>query len=531
MNRCGRLLIAMAVVAVVALPGVAAQAATPTPFLPTPAETSPTRTSPARTSPTRTSPTRTSPTRTRVTVRYTPPDRAGDRRKALAKAGQYLDGVAAKLGEPGIWVDSAVKSLDSTEIAELDQAAKAAGVPIRIAVIPARSISISPTGNSFSTSTKLAWEGEEIADQLYDRVGVEGVYAVLTHASSQSAGRGLHAVQRADKGPTYHVGSAVDQAVDCCSPTYDKMLARFVQRAQQVNKPFYVDAAPYAGGLAGLAALWAGGTALGARRARRADEKRNLEVARPVLNLEIIALSERIAVRPVSADPQQSKLLKDVLDTIEKARHRLDAAEGDADTEAVTTLLGSARYGIACLDAVRAGRPLPEPTPPCFFDPRHGPSTTDTDWAPDGGATRKVEICDECAARAAANQEPAVMMVTVRNTPRPYWSLGEELGSYIDGYWSQGDGRRWRYPDDEVRRAGDRMRARWRARRPGARMSSFGDNVGGALDSWASSRAGNSSGSSGWSGSSRRSHSSRTRSSGGGSSRRSSRRSGGSRGF
>jgi uncharacterized membrane protein YgcG len=404
-------------------------------------------------------------------------------------------------------------------------------VPIRIAVFPASAISISPPG-SMSYKTTLAWKGEEIADQLYDRVGVEGVYLVLTHARSESAGRGLHAVQRADKGPTYHVESAVDQAVDCCSPYYDEMLAKFIERAQQVDQPYYVDAAPYAGGVAGLIVLWWGGTAFGARRVRRADEKRNLEVVRPVLNLEIIALSERIAARPVTAEPQQSKLLKDVLDTIEKARQRLDAAEGDGDTEAVTTLLGSARYGIACLDAVRAGRPMPEPTPPCFFDPRHGPSTTDTDWAPEGGATRKVEICTTCAARVAANQEPAVMMVTVRNTPRPYWSLGEELGSYIDGYWSQGDGRSWRYPDDEVRRAGDRMRARWRARRPGARMTSFTDEVGDTFDGWVSRSGSNNSGSSGSSGSSRRrSYSSRTRSSGGGSSRRSSRRSGGSRGF
>jgi hypothetical protein len=514
MNRLVRLLSAAAVVAVATLPGLAAQAATPTP------------------KPSATKPSTTKPSTTRPAYRYTPPDYEGDRKKALDKAGQYMDQVAAKLGEPGLWVDPVVESLNPTEIAELNQAAKAAVVPIRIAVIPADSINVATS--SYMSSTELAWEGEEIADQLYDRVGVEGVYAVLVHASSESDGRGFHAVQRADHGPTYHVGSAVDQAVDCCAPDYADMLTRFIQRAQEINKPFYVDAAPYAGGVAGLVGLWWGVTTLGARRTRRSDEKRHLEVTRPVLNEEIIAVSQQVSALPTTPDPQQSKLSKDVLDTVEKARHRLDEAKGDADTEAVATLLGSARYGMVCLDALRAGQPIPEPTPPCFFDPRHGPSTTSLDWAPEAGASRQVQACATCAARVAANEQPDMRMVTVRNTPRPYYTLGEELGSYINGYWSKGDGSSWLFPDDEARRTRDRMRARWRSRRPGARFSSWTSDVGSSVSNWSASSSSDDDDSDSFWGSgssSGGSYSSRTRSSSGGSSSRSSRRSGGSRGF
>ncbi|TCM41796.1 hypothetical protein [Kribbella sp. VKM Ac-2568] len=506
MNRWTGLLGAAAVIAATTLPGLAAQAATPTPTpRPTP-----------------------KPSTSKPVFRYTPPDIEGDRRKAQAAAESYLNDVAAKLGQTGLWVDPDVKKLSSTETAELDRRAKAAVAPLRIAVIPAEKIDTAPA--SISSYTRLAWEGEEIADQLYDRVGVEGVYAVLVDARSESAGRGFHAVQRADHGPTYHVGDGVDDAVDCCAPDYEEMLTKFIERAQEVDKPFYIDAAPYAGGVAGVAALWWGGTALGARRARRKDEEKHLEVSRPVLNEEIIALSQQVSALPTTADPQQSKLSKDVLDTVEKARHRLDEAKGDADIEAVATLLGSARYGMACLDALRAGKPIPEPTPPCFFDPRHGPSTTSTNWTPDGGRERGVQVCDACAARVAANEQPDMRMVTVRNQPRPYWSLGEELASYIDGYWSQGDGRRWYFPDEDARRAGEAMRARWRSRRPGARFSRWSGDVGTSLGNWSSSSDG---GGGGWSSGSsrRRSSSSRTRSSGGGSSRRSSRRSGGSRGF
>lgn len=436
----------------------------------------------------------------------------------------YLNEVAGHLGDPGVWVDPDVSGLTSSEISRLDNAVKSAAAPMRIAVIPAGKLNTSESKHV----VRLAWEGEEIADQLYDRVGVEGVYAVLVDATSQSKGRGFHAVQRADRGPTYHVESAVDQAVDCCAPDYDGMLTRFIQRAQVVDKPFYVDVAPFAGGTAGVVGLWWGIVALGARRERRKDEKAHLDVTRPLLNEEIIALSQQVSALPTTSDAQQSKLSKDVLDTVEKARHRLDAAKGDADIEAVSTLLGSARYGLSCLDALRAGKPMPKPTAPCFYDPRHGPSTASVQWQPEQGRAREVEVCAACAERDAAGQKPEIRMVKRWDSPRPYWALGEDLAAYIDGYWSQGDGSGWWFPDENARRAGDQMRARWRSRRPGARLRTWTSNVGSSASSW---NAGDSGSTRSSGNSRRRSYSSRTRSSGGGSSRRSSRRSGGSRGF
>ena len=443
----------------------------------------------------------------------------------------YMNTVASHLGDAGVWVDPDVKELTSSEVAELDAAAKQASAPIRIAVIPASKINTSDSGYYVN----LAWEGEEIADQLYDRVGVEGVYGVLVDANSESQGRGFHAVQRADHGPTYFVGDAVDQAVDCCAPDYEPMLEKFIERAQVINKPFYVDAAPYAGGLAGVIGLWYGLTAWGARRTRRKDEKAHLDVSKPLLDEEIIALSQQVSALPTVSDPQQSKLSKDVLDTVEKARHRLDEAKGDKDIEAVTTLLGSARYGLVCLDAVRGGKPIPEPTAPCFFDPRHGPSTDQIEWKPEEGAARAVDVCAACKQRDEAGEEPQIRMVKGWQLSTPYWEHAEDLAAYVDGYWSQGDGRVWWFPDSDFRRRSEEMRSRWRSRRPGARFSRVSSDVGSSVGDWAassSSSSGDDSGSSWYSGSSRRSSfSSRTRSSGGGSSRRSSRRSGGSRGF
>ncbi|MGY4765601.1 hypothetical protein ACXC9Q_01630 [Kribbella sp. CWNU-51] len=322
----------------------------------------------------------------------------------------YLNAVAGNLGDPGVWVDPDVEELTPAEVAELDAAAKSAAAPIRIAVIPAAKINTSDS----DYFVNLAWEGEEIADQLYDRVGVEGVYAVLVDADSESDGRGFHAVQRADHGPTYHVGDAVDQAVDCCAPDYEDMLVRFIQRAQQVDKPFYVDAAPYAGGVAVLIGLLFGVSVVDARRGRRKDEKAHLEVTRPLLNDEIIGLSQQVSALPTVSDPQQSKLSKDVLDTVEKARHRLDAAKGDTDVEAVTTLLGSARYGLVCLDAVRAGKPIPDRRHPASSTRATGPAPTPSSGSRSGGASAR----SACVRPASSGLWPG------RSRRSGWWSSG-----------------------------------------------------------------------------------------------------------
>lgn len=87
----------LAVLVLSALPVSVAQAATPTPAPSEPSVTRPT------------------PTKPRPTFRYTPPDSEGDRKRAAARAGAYLDTVAAGLGEPGVWIDPAVDRLTASD--------------------------------------------------------------------------------------------------------------------------------------------------------------------------------------------------------------------------------------------------------------------------------------------------------------------------------------------------------------------------------------------------------------------------------
>ncbi|SEF16579.1 hypothetical protein [Jiangella alba] len=436
---------------------------------------------------------------------------------------RYLDEVAVELAEPGVWVDpDAAGALGSAEAADLDEAAASAPTGMRIAVVPAWRLD--PEGQDRLVGRELLYEGEELASQLYDRVGVDGVYLVMSVADSSYDGRGLWGVQHSEEGPTYYVEDAIDQAVECCAPDYGPMIDRFIDRASDVDHPFYVDVAPWAGGAAGIAGVWWGGTTLSARRRRQAEEQRHLDVVRPLLTEEVIELSDRVSDLPTTSDIEQAKLTKEILDTVEKARHRLDQAATDDDVQAVTSLLGGARYRIACLTALQQGRPVPEPTPPCFFDPRHGPSTQERQWTPEHGVSRDVPLCDQCTVRFDAGEAPQT-----RQAGRgSYWEGGEDLVAYIEGYWN-GTAGTWRFPHNDHSVARSRLRSRWESRRPRARLASYGRSLGKAASSAMSSSGDGSGGSGGWGGGS--GGRSRRRSFGGGSSRRSSRRSGGGRRF
>jgi uncharacterized membrane protein YgcG len=433
-------------------------------------------------------------------------------------AERYFDELALQLAEPGLWVDPKSRSmLPDGAIADLDRAAKSAPVPVRLAVIPAE-VLIDPA-QSTDYRTVLLWESPEMATKLYERVGVDGVYAILVDASSSSSGRGIWAVQHAADGPTYHVESAVDQAIECCAPRYAPMLDRFIKRSSQIDHPWYVYAAPVAGGIVGLFGVWWGAAARHSRRQQRREEQQHVQAVLPLLHEEVIELSEKVSALPTTADIEQAQLTRQVLDTVEKARHRLDALTKDDDTQAVTTLLGDTRYMLHCLTALHRGEPRPERTPPCFFDPRHGPSTTQRQWAPDtAGTEREIPTCAECADRLDSKQAPEIRFV---GTSR-YWETGENLVAYIDGYWRT-DGYAWRFPDQRHHRAREAIRRRRHDRRPSQRLNRGAQRTGRFIHS-AAKHAAKSSSSGGGRGGGRGSF-------GGGSSRSSSVRSSGGRRF
>ena len=91
-----------------------------------------------------------------------------------------------------------------------------------------------------------------------------------------------------------------------------------------------------------------------------------------------------------SLDEAMQQDYQRALDAYDNAKMSLDAVTKPDEIKHVTEILEDGRYAVACVKARIAGAPLPAKRPPCFFNPAHGPSSQDVDWAPPGGVPRPV---------------------------------------------------------------------------------------------------------------------------------------------
>jgi hypothetical protein len=124
------------------------------------------------------------------------------------------------------------------------------------------------------------------------------------------------------------------------------------------------------------------------------------------------------------------------LDAYENAKSSLDAVKRPDEIRHVTEILEDGRYGIACVKARVADEPLPGQAPPCFFNPAHGPSSQNVDWAPPGGSRAQRPACPADAERVLAGAEPYIRTVQVGAQRVPYWQGGEAYAPWAQGYYS-----------------------------------------------------------------------------------------------
>ena len=122
------------------------------------------------------------------------------------------------------------------------------------------------------------------------------------------------------------------------------------------------------------------------RRARKTRELQ-LTAVRKTVDEDITEYGERLGSFSL-ADPDFDDAtradMQRALDSYDRAKSSVALMRSPADAVNVTTALEDGRYALACVDARLAGQPLPERRPPCFVDPRHGPSVADVVWAPPG---------------------------------------------------------------------------------------------------------------------------------------------------
>lgn len=151
------------------------------------------------------------------------------------------------------------------------------------------------------------------------------------------------------------------------------------------------------------------------------------------LGVELQDLDIELAGRQLDAGANAD--YQRALDAYEAAKTSADRIERPEQVQDVTKILDDGRYAIACVQARVVGEPLPQRRPPCFFDPRHGLSVEDVDYAPIGGTDRQVPSCALDAERVRAGAEPDARQVMVGTQRVPYWQGGRAYRPYAAGYF------------------------------------------------------------------------------------------------
>jgi hypothetical protein len=151
------------------------------------------------------------------------------------------------------------------------------------------------------------------------------------------------------------------------------------------------------------------------------------------LGEDIRSLDVDIEMPDVKADAKQR--YQQAVEAYQDAEQALEHAGRPDDLGRVTSSLEEGRYAMTCAQALLEGREPPERRAPCFFDPRHGPSTEDVDWAPPGGQSRPVPACAADAIRVKEGFDPHGRQVLVNGRPTEYWNAPGHFAPWAGGYF------------------------------------------------------------------------------------------------
>jgi hypothetical protein len=281
-------------------------------------------------------------------------------------------------------------------------------------------------------------------ERLYDELGQQvGTYALIVengeNQTFRAGGRGV--LQPGETGAlaTEAARARGDQGAAA-------VLTDFVDRVDQARDG---DGASGTGGegdgtgaLVVLGVLAAGGGAFVWSRARRRRREEAAQVAdlREAARDDLVALGDDVRAIDVDVelegvDPRAREALGVALERYEQAETALDQARRPDDFEPITHALEEGRWAMEVAKAHLEGREPPERRAPCFFDPRHGPSTRDVEWAPADGQPRLVPACEADAIRVEEGVEPHAREVMVGGTPTPYYMAPAYFGPWAGGFF------------------------------------------------------------------------------------------------
>ena len=301
--------------------------------------------------------------------------------------------------------------------------------PMYIAVLPARAAS--EAGGSVDAALS----------QLQSEVGRRGTYVIVV-------GRRLRAGSTADvsEGETAKAADAALKAER--GEGLPAILLDFVDRMGVVRAgggDSGGGGGPGLGGLILLGAVVGGGALLITTRTRRRrrEQAAELEEVRDQVRADVVELGEEI--RALDLDIQMPGVSEEArsdyeqaLGAYERASAAVDRARSVDDLEPVGKAAEEGRWAMASARARLEGREPPERTPPCFFDPRHGPSAREVEWSPPWGEPRAIPACEADAQRVERGEDPDPREVTVGGQRVPYWNAGPAYAPYMGGFFGGG---------------------------------------------------------------------------------------------
>jgi hypothetical protein len=328
-------------------------------------------------------------------------------------AGAQIQEAAQSLRSDPVYVDPSAELARAVDAAELREEIREEGAtPMFVAVLPA-SAAASP---------------DSALLELREAVGLSGTYAVVV-GNSFRAGSDLFPV----------AGEASAAAQENQGDLQDA-LEDFIERVGERRTG--------GGGLsAGLLILLAlagtlllTATAVGVRRSRRAQAEQLAEVKTNIRD-DLVALGDEIRaldldIEMPDADPAAREDYGRAVEAYQAANLAFETARSVRDLQPAAERLEEGRWAMTCARERLAGREPPERRAPCFFDPRHGPSSRDVLWAPaDGGTPREVPACEADAQRVDCGEDPAARELVIDGRRVPYWEAGPAYAPYYGGYY------------------------------------------------------------------------------------------------
>jgi hypothetical protein len=288
---------------------------------------------------------------------------------------------------------------------------------------------------------------EALIEQLAQALGRRGTYAVVAgnrfragSTSVEGAGEAATAAYRE------HRGEGVAATL---TAFVDGVAAARAGRGAGGSRGAPGDGGDGGGDPTGVLVLLGvvgGGAALAvgaSRRRRRREEQAELEDLRTAARDDLVALGDDVRdvdldVEQPGAHPQARAELGRGLEAYERAERLLGAARRPEDIAEVTRTIDDGRQAMAACRALLDGQEPPPRRPPCFFDPRHGPSVTEAEWAPPGGQPRPVPVCAADAARIDDGEEPATREVLAGGQAVPYYMAPSYFGPWAGGFFGGG---------------------------------------------------------------------------------------------